>query len=156
MWKGKVAGLYIAAQEGAPMESRQAVEAVAGQGLTGDRYCGAASADQSKEVTLIEIEALEALGRDYKIAVGPEENRRNIVTRGTPLNHLVGREFRVGEVVLRGVRLCEPCSHLEQMTVKGTLRGLVHRGGLRAAIVAGGTIRLDDDIVEAGADALAR
>lgn len=138
------------------MESRQVVEAVAGEGLVGDRYCGAASSDKSKEVTLIEVEALEALGRDYKIAVGPGENRRNIVTRGASLNHLVGREFRVGEVVLRGVRLCEPCSHLESMTAKGVLRGLVHRGGLRAAIVAGGTIRLDDDIVEAGPDTLTR
>lgn len=138
------------------MEPRQAVEAVAGEGLVGDRYFGAASADKSKEVTLIEVEALEALGRDYDIAVGPGQNRRNIVTRGAPLNHLVGREFRVGEVVLRGVRLCEPCSHLEQMTVKGALRGLVHRGGLRAAIVAGGTLRVGDDIVDAGADALGR
>ena len=135
------------------MESQQAVEAVAGQGLAGDRYFGAASRDRSKEVTLIEIEALEALGRDYDIAVGPGENRRNIVTRGVSLNHLVGREFRVGEVVLRGVRLCEPCSHLESMTVKGALRGLVHRGGLRAAIVAGGVVRVGDDISEAGPNA---
>lgn len=147
MWQGEVVGLYIAAQEGAPVESRPAVEAVAGQGLAGDRYFAAESAE-SKNVTLIESEAIEALARDYHLEIAPGGSRRNIVTRGVALNHLVGREFCVGDVVLRGVKLCEPCLHLEQMTVKGALRGLVHRGGLRAAIVAGGVIRVGDPITE--------
>jgi len=61
---------------------------------------------------------------------------------------LVGRDFQVGEVRLRGVRLCEPCSHLEGLTREGVLTGLVHRGGLRADIISGGTIRVGDAIAE--------
>jgi MOSC domain-containing protein YiiM len=66
-----------------------------------------------------------------------------------PLNHLVGREFQIGEVRLRGMRLCEPCDYLEGLTTKGVLAGLIHRGGLRADIVSGGIIRVGDTIAEA-------
>ena len=74
-------------------------------------------------------------------------SRRNIITQGIALNHLVEQEFRIGDVVLRGTRLCEPCAHLEKLTVKGALRGLIHRGGLRAEIVKGGIIRVGDPIL---------
>ena len=71
------------------------------------------------------------------------------MTRGVPLNHLVGKEFQVGEVRLVGIRLCEPCQYLENLTTKGVLTGLIHRGGLRANIVTGGTIRTGDAVTEA-------
>jgi len=77
-----------------------------------------------------------------------EAARRNVVTRGVPLNHLVGREFQIGAVRLRGTRLCEPCAYLEGLTLPGVLAGLIHRGGLRAEIVTGGTIRVEDAITE--------
>ena len=102
----------------------------------------------SREVTLIEIEAIEALEREKNIAIAPGAARRNVVTRGVPLNHLVGREFQVGSVRLRGTRLCEPCAYLEGLTQKGVLAGLIHRGGLRAEIVTAGTIRVEDIITE--------
>jgi MOSC domain-containing protein YiiM len=95
---------------------------------------------------LIEAEALEGLIRDYGIAISPGDSRRNVVTRNVPLNHLVDREFLIGNVRLRGTRLCEPCAHLEKLTERGALRGLVRRGGLRAEILSGGTIRVGDPI----------
>ena len=136
------------------MASIREVRAVVGKGLEGDRYAaklGTYSKDpgSGRDVTLIESEAIEALRRDYHVELRAVESRRNIVTQGISLNHLVGKEFRVGEVVLRGTRLCEPCAHLEIMTVKGALRGLIHRGGLRAEIVTGGTIRVGDSIIVA-------
>ncbi|MEK6601767.1 MAG: MOSC domain-containing protein [Candidatus Binatota bacterium] len=129
------------------------VRAVPGKGLEGDRYfkqVGTYSNNpgSGRDVTLIEIETLEALKRDYGIELGLGESRRNIVTRGVALNHLVGRDFKVGAVTLRGIRLCEPCSHLENLSRKGVQRGLIHRGGLRAHILTGGTIRLGDTIQE--------
>src|SRR3989441_747410 len=84
------------------------------------------------------------MARDNELAIAPGEARRNVVTRGAPLNHLVGREFLVGGVRLRGIRLCEPCSHLEGLTRRGVLAGLIHRGGLRAQILVGGGIRVGD------------
>jgi MOSC domain-containing protein YiiM len=133
------------------MQTVTAVTAFAGQGLEGDRYAhklGTFSnqAGAGREVTLIEIEAIEALERDYGGSLTAGQTRRNIVCRGVALNHLVDHEFTVGEVRLRGTRLCEPCAHMERLTVKGAVRGLIHRGGLRAEIVRGGTIRLGDVI----------
>jgi MOSC domain-containing protein YiiM len=128
------------------------VRAVAGEGLLGDRYIKKAGTFSNKpgggrQITLIELESVEALKRDLKIELEPTQTRRNIVTRGVPLNHLVGQQFRLGrEVMLQGVRLCEPCDHLESLTLRGVREGLLHRGGLRADIISSGTIRVGDPI----------
>ena len=125
------------------------VRAVAGKGLEGDRYANgvgtfSGQVGSGREVTLIEVEAITSLAREYDVEIDPADSRRNLVTQDLPLNHLVGREFKVGDVILRGSRLCEPCGHLETLTRPGVRRGLVHRGGLRADIVDGGVIRAGD------------
>ena len=152
MFRGEVVSIHIAAKAGAPMESLTCVEAIAGRGLVGDRYFHGTgywskSAGVSREVTLIEMEAVEEMAREKGIEITPDAARRNLVTRGVRLNHLVGREFQVGAVWLRGTRLCEPCRYLEELTVKGVLSGLIHRGGLRADIVSGGIIQVADFII---------
>jgi MOSC domain-containing protein YiiM len=98
------------------------------------------------ELTLIEAEAIEALRRDYQVELSVGDARRNIVTRDVPLNHLVDKEFCVGEVRIRGIRLCEPCDHLQKLTGKPVIKGLMHRGGLRAQILTQGTIRVGDAV----------
>jgi MOSC domain-containing protein YiiM len=153
MFRGNVASLHIARDAAVPMESTREVKAVAGQGLEGDRYFNgkghwSKTPGIGREVTLIEIEAVEALERETNVAIAPGAARRNVVTRGVPLNHLVGREFQVGAVRLRGTKLCEPCAYLEGLTQQGVLAGLIHRGGLRAEIVSGGTIHVEDAISE--------
>jgi MOSC domain-containing protein YiiM len=97
-------------------------------------------------VTLIESEALEAMACEVDIRLESHQARRNLLTQGVPLNHLVGKEFRVGDVVLKGIRLCEPCGHLESLTMKGVQDGLCHRGGLRAQILRGGVLHAGDPI----------
>lgn len=129
----------------------ESVLAVPGKGLEGDRYFqkrGTFSdrGEEGRALTLIEAEALEALERDYGIRLQPGEARRNIVTRGIALSHLVGQTFQCGSVLVRGTRLCEPCSHLETVTGLKVQRGLIHRGGLRANILKEGVIRLNDAI----------
>ena len=153
--RGTVLSIHIAPAGSAPIVSVGEIHAIAGKGLEGDRYfrkTGSYSKTpgSGREVTLLEIEAIEALKREYQIDIDAAHARRNIVTRGVALNHLIDREFTVGNVVLRGTRLCDPCSHLEKLTVKGTLRGLIHRGGLRTDIVRGGIIRVGDAISAAG------
>jgi MOSC domain-containing protein YiiM len=97
-------------------------------------------------VTLIELEAIEALNQEDNLGLAPGQTRRNLLTQGVPLNHLVGKEFRVGSITLRGVRLCEPCDYLAGLTRSEVLPGLVHRGGLRADILSDGLIQSGDDI----------
>lgn len=146
--RGELLAIHIGPEQNEPLVPRREVRAVEGAGLEGDRYYGIAGTKlpHEREVTLIESEALEALERDYGHVLSPAEARRNLLTRGVALNHLVGRDFDVGEVVLRGVRLCEPCTHLEALTKKKVRVGLFHRGGLRAQIVRGGVLRVGDRI----------
>src|SRR4051812_48623331 len=147
---GTVEGLYVAAAAEAPCVAVETAEAVAGRGLRGDRYFegqgtfggpGAAG----HELTLIEQEALDELAA-AGVALEPADARRNVVTRGVDLNALAGRRFLIGEVEIAGRRWCEPCAHLQRLTAPGVLRGLVHRGGLRADIVRGGTIARGDRV----------
>jgi MOSC domain-containing protein YiiM len=151
MWEGTIAGIFITPEKSTPVRSVEEVEAVEGKGLVGDRYFVGAGTwsdhpGAGREVTLIEREAIEALAGESGISIEPGQARRNLVTSGVPLNHLVGQDFRVGEVVLRGMRLCEPCQHMESLTKPGVRKGLIHRGGLRADIVSGGVIRTGDRV----------
>jgi len=145
-----VLAIFIADESAEPMRSMKCVEAVANKGLVGDRKFRDPSNPKrdipDREVTLIESEAIEAVNRDYVLRLDPIETRRNILTRGVALNHLVGKEFSIGAVRLRGLELCEPCKHVEKLTRQGVMRALIHRGGLRAQILEGGTISVDDPI----------
>jgi hypothetical protein len=149
----RVAQILIAPSPTAAVSSLAEVNAVPGRGLEGDRYfagVGTFSPAERKpdhELTLIESEAIAsfraASGLDFTAA----HARRNLVTSGVALNDLVGREFLVGEVRIKGLRLCEPCNYLAKTTFPEVLRGLVHRGGLRAQILTAGTIRTGDSIL---------
>src|SRR5260370_5930901 len=150
MWNGTVESSHIAsAGEGLPQSVPQAM-AVPGAGLEGDRYALKLGTfykpAPDHDVTLIEAEAIEALRRDYQVELAAGKARRNIVTRNVPLNHRVGKEFAIGEVRIRGIRLCEPCDHLQKVTGKPVIKGLLHRGGLRAQILTPGTISVGDKI----------
>ena len=152
MFEGTIVSINIAPEAEAPMQSVSEARAVPGRGLQGDRYFdqkGTFSKPQpDRELTLIEAEAIEGLKRELKVEYGLSDSRRNVVTRGVPLNHLVGREFWVGEVKARGLRLCEPCSHLQKLSHDKVLPGLVHRGGLRAQILSEGMIRVGETVRE--------
>ena len=144
---GHVAAILTAPDAESPLARMERVEAVAGRGLEGDRYYGGRGTfsrpGQGYQVTLVEAEVLDSIDLPW------EQARRNIVTRGIALNALVGHHFTVGDVQCVGRRLAEPCSHLERLARTGLLRPLVHRAGLRADIVRGGSIATGDQIVVA-------
>jgi MOSC domain-containing protein YiiM len=152
MWQGTVESIYIAPAAKAPMQAQREVRAIPAVGLEGDRYALRQGTffkpEPDYELTLIEAEAVEALQRDYDVQFTSGQSRRNVVTRGVPLNHLVGQDFQIGEVRAHGIRLCEPCSHLEAVTGRSLIKGLRHRGGLRAQILSPGTIRVGDIVAK--------
>jgi len=157
---GSVVSIHVALEASAPMQSRSEVRAIPGRGLDGDRYFAGKGFYSEKpsyggrEVTLIEMEAIEALfhgvinadGKRLSIKLAPGDARRNIVTSGVALNHLTDREFRIGAVLMRGTRLCEPCKRLDDLTQPGVMSGLIHRGGLRALILSEGVIHVGDTV----------
>jgi MOSC domain-containing protein YiiM len=136
---GSVEAICIAPEESALPAPVEAVE-VRAEGVVGDRYAN------SRDLTLIEAEALEAFTAETGIPLSHAESRRQVLTRGVRLNDLSGKRFRVGEVECVGQEWCEPCNHLQQLTKPGVLRGLVHRGGLRADIVTPGRIAVGDEV----------
>ena len=147
---GTIEFIYVAPTATAPTVSVNEALAIPGVGLEGDRYAlgkGTFSKPEPDfELTLIEAEAIEALKRDYNVELAPGEARRNLVTRGIALNHLVGRDFQIGEVRAHGIRLCEPCDHLQRLTGRQLIKGLRHRGGPRAQILTPGSIRVGDSL----------
>jgi hypothetical protein len=160
MWEGSVVSIHIALEASAPMQSRSEARAIPGRGLDGDRYFAGRGFYSKKpsyggrEVTLIEMEAIEALfhgvinsdAKRFGIKLAPGDARRNIVTSGVPLNHLTDHEFWIGTVLMRGTRLCEPCKYLDDLTQPGVMSGLIHRGGLRAEILSEGVIHVGDTV----------
>ena len=148
----RVVEILVSDSPSAPMVARECVRAVAGAGLEGDRYFrgnGTFSPSPQKpdfEVTLVERERVDAFAQASQLPFNARDARRNIVTEGVDLNALVGREFSIADVVLRGIRLCEPCNHLARSTCQEVLEGLAGRGGLRAQIVSGGVIRVGDTL----------
>lgn len=147
---GVVESIAISEEAEGPMMVVPSAEALAGRGLEGDRYARGAGTfsdpnGRGYDLTLVEAEALEELAASG-VEIAPSEARRNLVVRGIALDDLIGKRFRVGEVECFGQRRCEPCAHLERLTRPGVLRGLVHRGGLRADVLSDGEIRVGDRV----------
>jgi MOSC domain-containing protein YiiM len=154
MFEGRVVAIHISDSGSGPMKRVDQARAIEGQGLEGDRYFQKSGTfskknDPSREITFVEKEAIDALATDYDIELEDGATRRNVMTEGVPLNHLVGKEFVVGSIRVKGLRLCEPCGHLEELTGHPVKTALKHRGGLRAQILSGGLIKAGDRIAPA-------
>jgi hypothetical protein len=149
-----VEAIVLGPEAEAALQPVRTARAEAGRGLEGDRYFDARGTfsnwhSRGHDLTLMEAEVLDGLSFGGE-RLAPEDARRNIITRGIDLNALVGKSFRVGDVECLAQRLCEPCAHLERLTAQagkpGTLRALIHKGGLRADVISGGEIRVGDPI----------
>ena len=150
MWQGQLLEIHTTPAARQPMGTRARATLIAGQGIEGDRYAletGTYSPfPDIREVTLIEIETIEALARDHGITLPTAQHRRNLTTRDVPLNHLVGRRFWVGEVLLEGGRLNTPCRYLDLITGLTVCDLMEHRSGLNCRILQGGEIGIGDII----------
>lgn len=147
---GTVVSILVAAEAEGGMRRETEASVEAGRGLVGDRYHAGAGTfsnphARGHDLTLIEQDVIDDLGGLFP-GYRAEDTRRNIVVRGVALNGLVGWRFRIGEVECVGQRLCEPCAHLDRIAVRGALRPLVHRGGLRADVVTSGRIAVGDPL----------
>jgi len=143
---GSVDSIWLAPSAGAPARAVSEARALAGRGLDGDRHVAGTgtfpSGPRGSALTLIEAEVCES----FEPPLSADVHRRNIVTRGVELNGLVDRELLIGEVRCRGVSKCEPCIVIERYAKRKIMRGLVHRGGLRADILGDGVIRVGDRV----------
>ncbi len=144
-----VTGIYVADAGGLPVSSLSEVAVAVGRGLAGDRYAtgkGEWSYDARlcNDVTLIATEALEEVLDEGGPDLRAGRHRRNLETVGVDVLSLVGKRFRIGAVELRGDRPCHPCRYLDGVTGSPAMAALTDRGGLRATVLVGGTLRLGD------------
>jgi MOSC domain-containing protein YiiM len=151
MFSGRLVGIYTTGEAAKPLEPNTSIRAIEGVGLEGDRYASAVGTYSDRpgphrQATFVEREVIAAVNEEAGIELGEHESRRNLVTEGVPLHHLIGRTFRVGDVVFRGIKSCPPCAHVERLTRPGVRAALENRGGLRAEIVHGGVLRIGDEI----------
>lgn len=144
---GSIKHIFIAPDRGGLMLGLAEVEAIADCGLRGDRYAEAGNRSSPDcQLTLIELENIEAFAEASGLPLAPHEPRRNLVTQGVRLNDFCGQRFHVGAVELEGLELCEPCALFAERTTPQVVRYFVHRGGLRCRIVKGGVLRVGDEV----------
>lgn len=152
-WQGRLEAIQIAPQAGEAVQNCDEVEIQLGLGIVGDRYAAKQGSwsdveGNGRELTLIAQEDLDAIEAEYGIHFSQEQTRRNLLTVGVPLSHLIGKRFWIGAVLLEGKRSCEPCNTMATRSGHGQagLSAMLHRGGLRCDVIQGGTIRLGDSI----------
>ncbi len=153
-WTGTLDFIHITPAKSRPMQRLAEARLIAGQGIEGDRYqlgTGTYSVKpgEDRQVTLIESEMLARVAADCGHEIGVDEHRRNLTVTGVPLQHLVGQRFRVGECLLEGVRINQPCKYLNLMLKRDVYMGLWNRSGLNCRIVEGGTVRPGDKVAAA-------
>jgi MOSC domain-containing protein YiiM len=147
-FEGQLLSIHIAVAGGEDMQELQQATLIEGVGIEGDRYASGkgyySDRPDIREVTLIDEETLIAIQRDHDIELRPSEHRRNLTTHNVPLNHLVGRRFKVGDTVLEGGRLNVPCKYLQTLLNKKVFVPLLNRSGLNCRIIKGGKIYSGD------------
>ena len=132
----KVVEIHIAHSCESSMQKVNSADLEAGKGIVGDRYYSDTGTYSQKlaglpdkELTLVESEKVDAFNTESGFSFSYGDFRRNIVTEGVSLNELEGKEFTIGDVRLRGIRLCEPCAYLAKKLVHEILAGQVHKAG---------------------------
>jgi hypothetical protein len=154
-WKAELRHIFISAghdywgpqgegrmQHG--MTSPAEIECVAGQGLRGDRYFGHRP-DNKGQVTFFAAEVVEEVRRLFQLARLPASVfRRNLIVSGVNLAEWNDRRFRFQGVEFEGSQECTPCEWMDRAVSPGTKEFLEEnfRGGLRARVVTGGTLRV--------------
>ena len=155
---GKLLFIHIADATSENMKELSVAELIKGKGIKGDRYFKGtgkySGIPDVRDVTIIEKEVLDVLQQNQppiqekSIILNPYEHRRNLTSEGVPLNYLVGKRFKIGDVILEGGRLNFPCKYLADLLNKPLVLPLYNRSGLNCKIIKSGIIK-KNDIIEA-------
>lgn len=120
------------------------IECVAGQGIRGDRFYDYRD-DYKGQITFFSLEVFDRLSAHFGLTnKSPGSLRRNVIVSGIDLNELIGEEFSVQGVGLRGTAHCKPCYWMNQAVAPGAEEFLAGNGGLRAKILTNGVIAVGD------------
>jgi MOSC domain-containing protein YiiM len=152
MMTGHITAIFVAPTRHSEQLAVDSVQLKARKGIVGDRFFSFRQKQPGRNLTLIEYEAIEEFNRTYQLTIPINATRRNLITQGIRLNNLVGKTFKIGQVVCRGIELCEPCKvmarHFPATSLSQTdiIRTFTHKGGIRAEVLSDGVVRLGDEI----------
>lgn len=147
----RIERIFTVPVAGGPQLAHDRVTLVAAAGIAGDRFFGRQD-EPGQNLSLVEAEVIESFLSTRQRVHDLSITRRNLVTRGVRLNELVGRLFYVGDVLLRGVELCEPCFNLgsalavPELPAAAVVRHFVRRAGLRADVLSNGVVAIGADV----------
>ena len=145
---GAIHSIYVASNHGDEQNEVTDARLTVAVGLEGDRHAN------SGVVTLIELEAILEFNTRTGLEITAGQARRNIVTQGISLNGLVGKQFWVGDILLEGFELCEPCASLgkrlatDRVSGEAVVKAFVHSAGIRAFVRGTGTVTPGNPIAE--------
>ena len=138
--------ICITKKSGEDMYEVPNAKVIANKGIIDDRYFTEEN-DKDIQITLIESENIDYYNNIAGTNVPYINFRRNIITNGIKLNQLVGHDFLIGDVKLKGHRLCDPCKYLQdKLSDKKLVKRLINRGGLRCELLTDGLISTKDEI----------
>ena len=149
---GKIIAIFVAPTQHADQLEVEAVQLKTGKGIVGDRFFGLRKTQPGRNLTLIGSEVIEEFNQAYRLSIRVSSPRRNLVTQGISLNQLIGKTFKIGEVLCRGIELCEPCKVMARQFPAGILpqaeiiRAFAHKGGIRVEVLTDGVVRTGDKI----------
>jgi MOSC domain-containing protein YiiM len=130
-----------------PLVEVPQIECVAGHGVRGDRFYDYQDNYQG-QITFFSFDVFEKLTHHFGLTdKSAGALRRNVIVSGVDLNELIGEEFSIQGVRLRGTAHCKPCYWLDQAVVPGTEKFLEGNGGLRAQILSDGVIAVGDALL---------
>jgi MOSC domain-containing protein YiiM len=98
-------------------------------------------------VTLLAAEAWEAATAELGVDAPPSRRRANVVIRGMDLAGTLGRQLRVGPVLIRVHGETDPCEMMDRVA-PGLKDALTphRRAGVFGAVIEGGAIAVGDTV----------
>jgi MOSC domain-containing protein YiiM len=120
------------------------IECVAGHGIRGDRFYDYRD-NYKGQITFFSLEVFKRLASHFGLTdQSAGVLRRNVIVSAIDLNELIGEEFSVQGVRLRGTAHCKPCYWMNHAVAPGAEEFLHGNGGLRAQILTDGKIAVGD------------
>lgn len=150
----RITAIFTAPTRHAEQIAVEAVQLKAGKGIVGDRFFGLRKTQPGQNLTLIEWETIDEFNRIFHTNIPLHATRRNMVTQDIRLNELVGKQFRIGDVLCRGIELCEPCRIMARnlaginLPESQIISAFTHKAGIRAAVLSDGYIRIGEAVTE--------
>lgn len=137
-----IARLWVRSSSGTPPESRERIELVENQGVTGDHVQGG-----RRQITLIDRDSWAAACAEVKADLDPAFRRANVLVEGIDLAATIGSTLQLGEVRIEVLGETTPCALMDEMH-DGLCKALApeRRGGVFGQILDSGSVSVGDAV----------